>query len=745
MFRAEQQIGNYTLVKKIGRGGFGEVWLAERRAKFVTTKVAVKLPLEEQIDTDLIRQEAGLWEQASGHPNVLPIIEADEYDGQVLIVSEYAPDGSLEDLLKKHGGALPVKQAVELATGILSGLDFLHSRRIIHRDIKPANILLQGETPRLADFGISRVMRTTSVSAVMSGTPSYMAPEAFDRKRNVQTDIWSVGVILYQMLKGSLPFPHNNITDLLGAIIKDEPERLPSSIPFSLERVVMKALAKSPVERYMNAGEMKEDLNRYLTSDSQRNIQVTQLSPEFDLIPQAAGFQINKTHYSDKTEVFQPLPSNISTVEEKQNTGNNKDLATHPVVTTSSSSSNISQYLKFIIPGVAVFLLTMVAGGIFLLNKFAFNSTTNNASTSVSVPDNKKLIPYRKGDKFGFVGENKSIVIQPKYDFVQRFFEGVAVFGIGKWKEGAFEGKFGVLDKNGNEIVSAKYDSITPFQKEFKGLAVIKSNGRFGLIDKTGKEVVPPTYDSMFTSEKFEGGLFSVSLDSKSGFINESGTVVVPLKYEDIGIFVGGLATAKLNNKVGYIDINGNEVIPFKYDEALNFTEDGLAVVGLDKGGYLDYGYIDKKGNVVVPIKYSNATSFFEGLAWVSEYTDAGNTVHSCIDINKKTVFKAQDYEPWRTFKNGFAIVEGSDKRVGFVDKTGKIIVPIKYDNASNFYEDVVAVNLNGKYGFIDKNGNVVIPFKYNFCADFEDGLAVVQNQGIIFYIAKDGTEYYEP
>ena len=96
MFREGLQIGPYTLVSRLGRGGFGEVWLAERRTKYVTTKVAVKLPLADQIDHEAIRQEATLWEQASGHPNVLPIIDADEYDGQVIIVSEFATDGSLE-------------------------------------------------------------------------------------------------------------------------------------------------------------------------------------------------------------------------------------------------------------------------------------------------------------------------------------------------------------------------------------------------------------------------------------------------------------------------------------------------------------------------------------------------------------------------------------------------------------------------------------------------------------------------
>ncbi|MCY7377178.1 MAG: protein kinase, partial [Pyrinomonadaceae bacterium] len=127
MFREGSQIGIYTLIKKLGRGGFGEVWLAERRAKFVTTKVAVKLPHDEQIDHEAVKQEATLWEQASGHPNILPIIDADEYDGQIVIVSEYAPDGSLEQWLKTHGKMSPEK-AIETTIQILDGLEFLHSR-----------------------------------------------------------------------------------------------------------------------------------------------------------------------------------------------------------------------------------------------------------------------------------------------------------------------------------------------------------------------------------------------------------------------------------------------------------------------------------------------------------------------------------------------------------------------------------------------------------------------------------------
>lgn len=263
MFQQGQQIGSYTLIRKLGRGGFGEVWLAEKRSQFVTKKVAVKLPLDEQVNFDAIRQEAELWEQASGHPNVLPIIDADVVDGQVLIVSEYADGGSLHDKLKLQG-KLPIKQAVELAIGILNGLEFLHHRKIIHRDIKPQNILLQGNTPRLADFGISRAMQTTNVSSKLVGTDAYMSPESFDGKRSVQTDIWSVGVVLYQLLAGSLPFPQEHPSERIFAILTKEFPPLPNEIPNSLRQIVAKSLAKQPESRYQTAGQMREELKKVL-------------------------------------------------------------------------------------------------------------------------------------------------------------------------------------------------------------------------------------------------------------------------------------------------------------------------------------------------------------------------------------------------------------------------------------------------------------------------------------------------
>ncbi|MCY7345379.1 MAG: serine/threonine protein kinase [Pyrinomonadaceae bacterium] len=314
MFREGQQIGLYTLIRKLGRGGFGEVWLAERRAKFVTTKVAVTLPHDDQIDHEAVKQEATLWEQASGHPNILPIIDADECDGQIVIVSEYAPDGSLEQWLKTHGKMSPEK-AIETTIQILDGLEFLHSRNIIHRDLKPANILLQGNTPRLADFGISRALRTTvaSQSQNISGTFAYMSPEALDGKRSIQTDVWSVGVNLYQFLTGTLPFPQKEPSALLAAIMMREFEPLPADVPQSLKNVVAKALAKQPENRYASAGAMREDLRRIWKGETisdfmQSDLPKTEILPISAISPTQKSLPISAQNLQDETKtIFHPL------------------------------------------------------------------------------------------------------------------------------------------------------------------------------------------------------------------------------------------------------------------------------------------------------------------------------------------------------------------------------------------------------------------------------------------------------
>jgi serine/threonine protein kinase len=213
------------------------------------------------VDLNEIRQEAGLWAQLGSHPNILPIFEASIYDGQVVIVSEYAADGSLAEWLQRHDGKAPTSdEASRIALGVLCGLEHLHGLGVVHRDIKPANVLLQNGVPRLADFGISRALHPEKSTGRPAGTPSFMAPEAFDGVRSFQTDIWSVGVMFYLLLTGKLPFPQREWTSLLKAILTLDPAPLPPDLAVQYGDVLKLSLAKEPGQRYRSAAQMAASL-----------------------------------------------------------------------------------------------------------------------------------------------------------------------------------------------------------------------------------------------------------------------------------------------------------------------------------------------------------------------------------------------------------------------------------------------------------------------------------------------------
>jgi serine/threonine protein kinase len=432
------QIGPYHLIHKLGRGGFGEVWLAERRTKFVTTKVAVKMPIGSVVDPEAIKLEAELWEQASGHPNVLPIIEADEYDGHIVIVSEYAPGGSLDDLLEREN-TLSIRKSVEMTIEILKGLEFLHSREIIHRDIKPANVLLQGDTPRLTDFGISRLVKATSISLNVGGTPSYMAPEAFDRKRTVQTDVWSVGVVLYRMLTGYLPFAEGSFTDLLGSIVKDNPQDFPDFVPNELRRIILRALEKLPDHRYQNTRAMNEDLTNYLLRISKDAVELT-IEDE----------RLVSTLLTDET-----FDRNV-----QRNPGQRSSRKVQTVL-----RERIWEKSRLGRKRVGLFMLLLL---FFVVSFYEGNVLFQKYSQPNSAAKEFQRAPFRKGDK-ELCGDYRG-----KEDDTSAVSQKIRSCGF--------------IDKDGNSIIPFKYD-----QAGFVGdMARVALDGKEFFVDRNGVEYGEP-------------------------------------------------------------------------------------------------------------------------------------------------------------------------------------------------------------------------------------------------------------
>lgn len=837
MFHTGQQIGIYTLIKRIGRGGFGEVWLAERRAKFVTTKVAVKLPLDDQVDHDAIKQEAMLWEQASGHPNILPIIDADEYDGQVVIVSEFAPDGSLEQWLKEHG-TMPVEDAVEMTVQILNGLEFLHSRRIIHRDLKPANILLQGNTPRLADFGISRALRTTiaSQSQHISGTFAYMSPEALDGKRSERTDIWSVGVNLYRFIMGSLPFPQKEPSVLFPAIIMRDYVPLPDSIPDEVCKVLAKALAKLPENRYQTAREMRDDLRQFLRSSSQSSVRPEPIeptpssgvSPPIEVCPlslESPPVDPQSLVRSEGTETivrvpgfpttppspvqeYSPGPERVPRGRDARAAYEKAEALVHPasprmmvnfgseaervdpvvrppVIATALADKRARRRRNLLYigapAGLVLAVILLMAGGVWLYV-------------------HRTRIPFRQGDKFGFQNRGREFVIEPTYDLVEPFHEGLARVTLNK--------KIGFIDKTGAVVVPIVYDKAEwepdylmaaarlggPVNSFEDHLIHVTANGLSGCIDTAGSIVVPLKYSGV---QFFSEGLAVVAdigkkedqNDDKFGFVDLSGNEVIPVKYGGAHQFIGGLAFVKWNGKWGAIDKRGNEVVPFVYEDAANdmefiglFYPDQLSKTLFSVKLSSGWGAVDKSNRTIIPFKYSSLTPFSTGYVLVTFngkdglLDEAGNEKISAhfnmlgypvdgliaaqidnkwgfVDTGGKTVIPFEyDSTSIVGFVDGLVRVRKGDKE-GFINTKGIEIVPIKFEKigekmifAPTFSDGIACLKNNGLYGGVDRKGNEVIPFKYKKEFAFVDGFASVDTgDGRPFYIDTSGTEFHQP
>jgi len=269
MLEKGKKISEYVLVEKIGHGGFGDVWLAEKRTPLSVSQFALKFfrpATADEIEIQIVQREIEVWQKISGLPNVISVIEADFAENYIYIVSEYADGGSLHEWLAARGGrARTVEEAVTIILEILNGLDYLHRTGFIHRDIKPANILIRKGTFCLADFGVTREIKTHSITLHTAGTYNYMPPEAFNKTPAVSpaTDIWAVAVIFQELLTGKLPFSQDEIPSLMYSILHDEPNEMPDNVPAELRAIVRKALQKQREDRFATAQEMIDALKEF--------------------------------------------------------------------------------------------------------------------------------------------------------------------------------------------------------------------------------------------------------------------------------------------------------------------------------------------------------------------------------------------------------------------------------------------------------------------------------------------------
>lgn len=264
----------YVLHREVGRGGMGVVYLAHHRRLNRPTALKMargRLTNPQQLARFLVEGEALA---AVRHPHVVPVYECGEHDGQPFLAMEYLEGGTLADRLERVG-RFPPEAAARLVLKLARGVEAAHRQGVIHRDLKPSNVLFDaaGE-PKVGDFGLAKRAGSPDLTTTQMtmGTPAYMSPEQARGQAKYAgppTDVYALGVILYECLSGSPPFVAEREFLLLDKVIREPPASLRARVPHvarDLEVICLKCLHKEPARRYASAGELADDLDRFLRS-----------------------------------------------------------------------------------------------------------------------------------------------------------------------------------------------------------------------------------------------------------------------------------------------------------------------------------------------------------------------------------------------------------------------------------------------------------------------------------------------
>ena len=273
---AEALRDRYRLERALGQGGMGAVYLAEdlKHRRRVAIKV-LRPELAAGLGTDRFLREIEVAARLQ-HPAILPLHDSGETDGWVYYIMPYVEGESLRDRLARQG-ELPVEETARIVSELLDALAYAHGKGVVHRDLKPDNIMLSGRHALLLDFGVAKAVSESAEPAFVTttgvalGTPSYMAPEqaAAGKEVDHRADLYSLGVVTYELLAGRRPFTGNTAQAIVAAQMTERPADLRihrPGIPEDLAHVVMRALERRPADRWQSAEEMLAQLEPLVTS-----------------------------------------------------------------------------------------------------------------------------------------------------------------------------------------------------------------------------------------------------------------------------------------------------------------------------------------------------------------------------------------------------------------------------------------------------------------------------------------------
>ena len=256
--------GRYEKLEKLGQGSFGEVWLVQdTEAVGAARRYVAKIPFLKAANVKF-RKEAAICTRLAPHPGVVKLVDLIEDNGRLVLIQEYVEGKTLGDLL---GQELPRPLVERIILQLIDVVSHAHRHRVMHRDIKPNNIIIQPDGAlKLLDFGAAKILGDKDISATMVGSRPFMAPEQIMGKSERRSDIWAIGVLMYLLYTGELPFYCEVEKLLIDMILEQEPEpprELNPEIPAPLEAIILKCLKKDVEERYPHARVLKADLLRH--------------------------------------------------------------------------------------------------------------------------------------------------------------------------------------------------------------------------------------------------------------------------------------------------------------------------------------------------------------------------------------------------------------------------------------------------------------------------------------------------
>lgn len=284
-----QQIGKYKVIDSIGSGGFGAVYLATDT--WIDKKVAIKIPHKQGEDVEKLLKEPRLL-AALNHPHIVTVITAEKTNQIFYIVMEYVDGISLEQYLRTHK-QIELRTALQWFIETCDALEYAHRMKIIHRDIRPANVLIDhDQRVKVTDFGTSRFLSDNQYASTRIGSPPYMAPEHFSGRTVWQSDIYSMGVLMYECVTGKLPFFDPNPQRMAQMAREGNvkpPHHHNPKISLELSQIVLKAMNPQIKARFQTARELKIRLEQFhhQAENSSASVEVDLNTGEFRSLPSA--------------------------------------------------------------------------------------------------------------------------------------------------------------------------------------------------------------------------------------------------------------------------------------------------------------------------------------------------------------------------------------------------------------------------------------------------------------------------